>query len=278
MESLNMTPVTTQQVKESTDKDPILSKVRTKLKEGDRTPDENHQIQSFVKQINELSTQDGCLMWGTRIVIPQLAGQEHVLTLLHEGHPGILRMKRIARGMVWWPNIDAEIETKVYKRLRIMSNSTEITNDSSTPPLEMANWSRIHIDHAGPFMGKIFVVLVDAHSKWMDLHIVPSTNSSNIISILRSTFATHGLPEVVVSDNGSAFMSLEFRTFLKKNGIKQITSAPYHPAMNGLAERAVQTLKIALRKGDAKDLPTTLARFLFNYRTTPHSTTGLTPA
>ena len=83
---------------------------------------------------------------------------------------------------------------------------------------------------------------------------------------------------MVVSDNGSAFTSLEFCTFLKKNGIKQITSAPYHPATNGLAERAVQTLKNALRKGNAKDLPTTLARFLFHYRTTPHSTTGLTPA
>ena len=56
-------------------------------------------------------------------------------------------------------------------------------------------------------------------------------------------FATHGLPETVVSDNGTAFTSAEFRTFLKKNGIKQITFAPYHPATNGLAERAVQTQK-----------------------------------
>ena len=273
-----MTPVTAKQVKEWTDKDPILSKVRTKIQQGDRTPDDNPQIQPYVKRIDELSTQDGCLMWGTRIVIPQ-AGQEQVLTLLHEGHPGILRMKRIARGMVWWPNIDAEIETKV----KDCESCQLVQKTPTTAPLhpwEWPNrpWSRIHIDHAGPFMGKIFLVLVDAHSKWMDVHIVPSTNSSSVISILRSTFATHGLPEVVVSDNGSAFTSLEFRTFLKKNGIKQITSAPYHPATNGLAERAVQTVKNALKKGNTKDLPTTLARFLFHYRTTPHSTTGLTPA
>jgi hypothetical protein len=90
-------------------------------------------------------------------------------------------------------------------------------------------------------------------------------------------FATHGLPETVVSDNGTAFTSAEFRTFLKRNGIKQITSAPYHPATNGLAERAVQTLKNALRKANSKDVTATLARFLFHYRTTPHSTTGITP-
>ena len=168
MESLNMTPVTAKQVKEWTDKDPILSKVRTKIQQGDRTPDDNPQIQPYVKRIDELSTQDGCLMWGTRIVIPQ-AGQEQVLTLLHEGHPGILRMKRIARGMVWWPNIDAEIETKVKD-----CESCQLVQKSPTTaplhPWEWPNrpWSRIHIDHAGPFMGKIFLVLVDAtQSGWM---------------------------------------------------------------------------------------------------------------
>ena len=139
-------------------------------------------------------------------------------------------------------------------------------------------WSRIHIDHAGPFIGKIFFVLVDAHSKWMDAHIVSSASSGNVISVLKSVFATHGLSETVVSDNGTAFASAEFRAFLKRNGIKQITSAPYHPSTNGLAERAVQTLKNALRKANSKDITANLARFLFHYRTTPHSTTGLTPA
>ena len=121
------------------------------------------------------STQDGCLMWGTRVVIPK-AGREQVLKLLQEGHPGILRMKRIARGMVWWPNIDANIERKVQD-----CEPCQLTQKSpATAPLhpwEWSNrpWSRIHIDHAGPFMGKTFLVLVDAHSKWMDAHIVPLT-------------------------------------------------------------------------------------------------------
>jgi len=57
------------------------------------------------------------------------------------------------------------------------------------------------------------------------------------------------LPEVLVSDNGSVYTSNEFKTFLKENpGIRHITTAPYHPAGNRLAERAIQTFKEALKK------------------------------
>ena len=64
----------------------------------------------------------------------------------------------------------------------------------------------------------------------------------------------------------------------KRNGIHHIRSAPYHPATNGLAERTVQTFKNAMKKVAPGDIDTALARFLFHYRTTPHCTTGLSPA
>ena len=85
----------------------------------------------------------------------------------------------------------------------------------------------------------MFLVLIDTHSKWMDMHTVPSATSHSTISVLRTIFASHGLPEILVSDNGTAFTSSEFGIFLRQNGIRHITSAPYHPATNGLAERAV---------------------------------------
>ena len=108
--------------------------------------------------------------------------------------------------------------------------------------------------------------------------IVPSTSSQATIKALRPIFATHGLPEIIVSDNGSAFTSEEFQEFVKQNGIRHLRSAPYHPASNGLAERAVQTFKNAMKKATTSDLETHLTRFLFQCRITPHTTTGVSPA
>ena len=68
--------------------------------------------------------------------------------------------------------------------------------------------------------------------------MVNTATSQTTIDKLRMLFATHGLPETVVSDNGSIFTSAEFATFMTYNGIKHLKSAPYHPASNGLAERA----------------------------------------
>ena len=107
-------------------------------------------------------------------------------------------------------------------------------------------WSRLHIDFAGSFLGHMYLVLVDAHSKWIEVHIMQSITASKTIEVLRSIFATHGLPQKIVTDNGPTFTSDEFSQFLSGNSIKHIRSAPYHPSTNGLAERAVQSFKQTL--------------------------------
>ena len=65
-------------------------------------------------------------------------------------------------------------------------------------------------------MGKMFLLIIDAYSKWMDIHCVNSAISSVTIDKMGSTFASHGLPEIVVFDNGSNFVSSEFKSFLRK--------------------------------------------------------------
>ena len=75
-------------------------------------------------------------------------------------------------------------------------------------------------------MGKMFLLIIDAHSKWMDIHCVNSATSSVTIDKMRSTFASHGLPEIVVSDIGSNFVSSKFKSFLQKK--KASSTLPQH--------------------------------------------------
>jgi len=104
-------------------------------------------------------------------------------------------------------------------------------------------WQRIHVDFAGPFMGRQFLIVVDAHSKWPEVIEMKTTMASATVRELRQLFSSDGLPEQLMSDNGPQFTSTEFKAFLKSNGIKHTCSAPYHPSSNGLAERFVQTFK-----------------------------------
>ena len=187
-------------------------------------------------------------------------------------------MKSLARLHVWWPGIDAEIETLV----RHCAACQSIRN--SQPPTTLHPWAwpnrpwqRVHLDFAGP--GHMFLLMVDAHSKWLEVIMMTSTTAEKTITELRKVFASYGLPEQLISDNGPQFTSSEFDVFMKCNGIKHILTAPYHPKSNGEAERAVQTFKNGLlaQKMEKDDVQTKLSRFLMSYRNTPHSTTGVTP-
>ena len=126
----------------------------------------------------------------------------------------------------------------------------------------------------------MFLVTIDAYSKWLEVQVVNAATSHVTIEHLRTLFATHGIPEVIVSDNGAQFTSAEFSQFMIKNGIRHIKTAPYHPSSNGLAERAVKTFKERMKKcrSKSKSIECCLARMLFQYRITPHSTTGVSPS
>ena len=277
MEHLNSTQVTASQIRTLTSRDPLLSKVKQFVQHGWPASSEP-ELESFAVRQDELSFQDGCLFWGGRVVVPPRV-REEVMLELHKAHPGIAQMKSLARQYVWWPGIDADLEQKVKT-----CKACQSTNKNPVPaplhPWEWPRWpwSRVHADYAGPFMGQMFLLLVDAHTKWIDIHIVSSATSQSTIEKMRKTFATLGLPEMLVTDNGSVFMSSEFTNFVKHKGIRHVTSSPCHPSSNGLAEHAVQTMKDGLKKLVSGSLETKLARFLFKHRLTPQTVRGVSPA
>ncbi len=78
---------------------------------------------------------------------------------------------------------------------------------------------------------EMFLVVIDAYSKWLEEHLMKSTTSTNTIGKLREIFATHGLPATVVSDNGTNFTSDEFREFMQvmESSISQVHPTTLHP-------------------------------------------------
>ena len=65
---------------------------------------------------------------------------------------------------------------------------------------------------------------------------------------ISSMFACHGIPEVVVSDNGPQFSAESYAKFGQQYGFNHITSSPHYPQCNGEAEKAVKTIKSLLKK------------------------------
>ncbi|XP_032091769.1 uncharacterized protein K02A2.6-like, partial [Thamnophis elegans] len=238
--------------------DPTLAKLLNWVLRGWPSGTLPPQFKHFKNRQAELSIHSGCLLWGDRVVIPTVL-QQQILQRLHESHPGVSRMKALARSFVWWPGLDADIEAWVAK-CETCQQSRPSPPSSPSREWEMPRgpWSRLHIDFAGPFHGQVFLIVVDAYSRWVEVLLMHSTTSDSTVRALRRLFATHGLPDTVVSDNGPQFTATTFQTFLAELGIRHALVAPYHPASNGRAERAVRSAKEAL--GRLRRLRTTLDR------------------
>ena len=275
---LDWSPVTSTTIKDETRKDPLLSKVLKYCESG--WPDSSligPDFTPYSRRKDELSLQNGCILWGVRVVVPPNL-RDSMKCELHADHSGASRMKELARSYLWWPNLDKDLETLVNSCSLCLENR-HMPSKADLHPWEWPKnpWHRLHIDYAGPVDGNYFLVVVDAHSKWVDIHKTTGTSTKDTIKWLCRSFSNFGLPVSIVSDNGPCFTSEEFRLFMKNCGIRHITSAVYKPATNGLAERMVQTFKSSLKKS-TEPIQITLDRFLFNYRMTPHSTTGVSPA
>lgn len=144
----------------------------------------------FTRRKNELSLQDGCILCGTQVIVT-LTLHAQVMGELHEAHSRVSRMKNLVGQCAWW------------------LGPCQLSRNN--PPLAVLHpWDWVHVDYAGPFMRKRFLVVTDAQSKWMDIHMVSSTTTQVMVNRMRSTFATLGLPEVLVTDNGMPFTSVEF--------------------------------------------------------------------
>ncbi|XP_040071486.3 uncharacterized protein K02A2.6-like [Ixodes scapularis] len=278
-------PLSAREIRRETEKDSVMKRVLFFTLNGWPSHVDNEALQPYFVRRHELSVDQGCVTWGNRVIIPEVF-REKVLSLLHEGHPGTTRMKMLSRSHVWWPLITYDVENTV-------KNCSTCQLTQNAPPRvplltwgwPTRRWQRVHLDFAYRDQNW-FLIVVDAHSKWVEVFLMSSTTTKCTIERLRSVFAAFGLPEEVVTDNGPQFVATEFVEFLSMNGVRHTKSPPYHPASNGSAERCVQTVKRDLlrqvideqRTGVPKSMQHRVDQFLFAYRNTPTGTTDRTPA
>ena len=123
-------------------------------------------------------------------MIPQEL-QQNVLQELHCNHPGVVKMKSLARSYLLWPGLNQEIEV-------LVKGCTSCQQDKPSPPVEP-----LHVDFTSPFQDKMFFVAVDAHSKWPEVYEVSNTTAEGTVRILQHIFALHGIPHQLVSDKSS---------------------------------------------------------------------------
>jgi transposase InsO family protein/predicted aspartyl protease len=228
-----------------------------------------------------LSVLKGCLLKDNQVVIPKQL-QRRVLLMLHRSHLGTVKMKQLARSHCWWPNIDNDI----LEMTRACSTCSKLQpmpkQQFNEWPEPTQVWSRVHMDFAGPTWGSKWLVMVDAKSKFPFVaDMGNNTTATKLCDVLEHVIDWFGPPEILVSDNGPPFNSHEMKQFYKYYGITHLTTAPYHPASNGLAERFVRTFKDGLEKekqSGQSDKYKAVRNILRTYRWSIHTSTGHSPA
>ena len=137
----------------------------------------------------------------------------------------------LSGGPIWILRLNSTSETVPLVRYqpKILQSPLTSTGMARSP------WTQVHTDFAGPFLGKMYLILIDAHSKWMKVHVTSTATSAVTINKMKLTFSSLGLPEILVMDNRPAFSRQEFTASVKANGIRHATCVPYHPASNDLA-------------------------------------------
>ena len=183
------------------------------------------------------------ILRGTRVIMPKTLRQRAV-DLAHKGHLGNVKTKKLISEKVWFPQIDSLVESCIQKCLACQS----VGQPNKPAPLETVEipqhpWDTVYMDFLGPFPnGDLLLVVIDGRTRYPEVDIVRSTAATPTISCLERVFATHGLPNKAISDNGPPFTSYKVSNFMAENKINQHKITPLWPQGNAEAENFMKPL------------------------------------
>ena len=281
MDPWNVLPVTVKDVAKATRDDRVYGKLLNAVRTGNANL-KDVDLKPFVSMINDFHIEQDVLFYGARIIVPTVL-QTRLLEELHETHMGSVKMKETSRKYFWWPKISSHIDNIVKNCLGCAKYKRKPTDNISCPwPFARQPMERVHIDYCD-YKGKQILVMIDSYTKyiWAKNMNANTTSSNTLVTLFEWFGECSGFPKTLVSDNGTQFTSQEFADHMKIWGIKHLFSPPYHPASNGLAEKAVHIIKDKLKKMEAPVQPLHLKAYIADvlrvYRGTVHSSTCETP-
>lgn len=257
-------------IKRETMSDPELSSLMEIIIDGwpEKRRSVPKPIQKYWAFRDELSIENGIIIKGDRLVIPQ-SMQSEILDKIHVGHQGIIKSQLRAKTCVFWNNINKDIESMVKKCIICQEHGSSLPPEPleqfeiPTRPWQVLGSDLFYLN------GVEHLLVTDYYSKFFLVKEIPKGQSSSntIIEMLKQMFSEHGIPEKMVTDNGSQYVSYAFKRFSEEWSFCHVTSSPRYPKSNGFIERQVQIVKNCIRK--AKQSKTDVSMALLALRATP---------
>ena len=265
--------------------------IMNELRAGNR-PSKKIPI-SYKRVWDELCVVDNIIHRGNKIVLPNGKTdkgpgsiRDVALDIAHEGHIGMSETKKNLRTKVWFPGMDERVNELVATCLPCLASTNVKHRDPLTPTKPPSEpWSSLGADHWGPTPdGKHILVVIDELTRYPEVAVVSSTSADANIEAFDNIFCRHGYPDKLKTDGGPPFNGKEshlLKEYFRWAGIKHSpTKSAEDPEANGLAESVMKHLKKIWHTSlvEKKNPQAEINKHLLKMRTTPHPTTGKSPA
>ena len=224
-----------EKLKDSIQRDPVLGIVYQHTQQGwlHQRRHVPHLARRYWDFKDKLSTDDGLLLKGPRLIIPGEL-QEEYLHHLHKGHLSANKVQENARKHMYWIGINTDIEDYTKRCQECIKQSQTAKEPLQPHDIPEGPWRKLGMDYFN-FNGNSYFLICDYFSKF-PLMYKAKTSFWSLRDHLIELFSIEGYPDEIVSDNGPPFSSKEFARSLSGLGIKHTTSSPGYSRTNGFIE------------------------------------------
>jgi len=227
-DSIKVAPERLTQLQKCTSQDLVLETLKTTVLSGwpERREECPVPVRDYWNYREEISIHNGILFKSQRVIFPK-AMRPEMLSRIHSSHQGVASCLRKAKDLVFWPGMNSEIKALVER----CSTCAEFQARNACQPMQsheipIVPWSKVATD-LFTLSGKNYITVVDYFSDFVEVAELEDITSRAVIQARKEQFSRHGIPDTVVSDNGSQYSRHEFHEFSLSWEFNHVTSSPH---------------------------------------------------